>query len=316
MIFCCYILMVYFVLLNIFIAVVLDIVATMGKFSIDDKEKKNPMAVFLWTYFNWMKGVSLVRNDTEESMRSEDLYIELSMLPGIVRKKWIEKKRKMQRVAQDCFAGMELFPDDPDLTQQKAITMSDWMLPSSRNDVVAKMKNTAGEKPIPVYEVPDATLQQDISRAQLQRLMDEDDTLPLLLGTPKAVDVIRRFKQGIAARDAAVAQGLDEHEALSPTKALQGSVFSRIDGLEKVKLDDEVPDVPEISEITEEMSVAITDVRNQFRIQLTGIIEATAVLFEHLVELTQGLDSCRENHEAVIDLVRQNTGGLTPSEGS
>ena len=30
--------------------------------------------------------------------------------------------------------------------------------------------------------------------------------------------------------------------------------------------------------------------RNQFRVQLTGVIECTAVLFEHLVELTQGLD--------------------------
>merc|ERR1719401_855292 len=128
---------------------------------------------------------------------------------------------------------MELFPDDPDLTEQKALSISDWMLPSSRNDVVAKMKNTAGEKPIAVYDIPDTMLQQDISRAQLQRLMDEDETLPLLLGTPKAVDVIRRFKSGTAAREAALAQGLEEHDALSPTKALQGSVFSRIDGLEK-----------------------------------------------------------------------------------
>ena len=57
--------------------------------------------------------------------------------------------------------------------------------------------------------------------------------------------------------------------------------------------------------------------------QLTGVIECTAVLFEHLVELTQGLDealpaggradaakldSCqvRQNSDGVLQLVRNN----------
>merc|ERR1712190_270297 len=134
--------------------------------------------------------------------------------------------------------------------------------------------------------------------------MDDDATMPLLLGTTSAIEVIRKFKQ----RTGEAAQTGDDvsvDAAKSEVKALQGSVFEKIDHLEKVKLDDDVPDVPEIKEITNDMSEAITDVRNQFRIQLTGIIEATAVLFEHLVDLTQGIDAMRQNHKDVLELVGQ-----------
>jgi len=127
-VFFCFIAVVYFVFLNIFIAVVLDVFATTEKIREEDKDKENPMGVYLWTWYNWMLGVSLVRNDTEENMRSEDLSISLAMLPGIVRKKWIEKKRKMQRVAQECFAGMELFPDEPGLAQPLLLSRGDELI--------------------------------------------------------------------------------------------------------------------------------------------------------------------------------------------
>jgi len=296
-VFFCYLATIYFVLLNIFVAVVLDVYATTHQPTSRQMKKKNPMLVFIYTYWHWNKGVSLVRTDTEEHFRKEDLTIKLDLLPGIVRRKWIEKKRKMQRVASESFAGMELFPGDEDMMQPDRKTISDWMLPSTRVDVVQKMLNPTPHRPVRLYEIPGTMLNQDISRAQLQRLMDEDATMPLLLGKTTAVEVIRQFKQRAA--DAAAAAEEDE------VKALQGTVYQKIDALEKVKLDGDVPDVPEIKEITKEMSDAITDVRNQFRIQLTGIIEATAVLFEHLVELTQGIDAVRQNHKDVLDM----TGG-------
>merc|ERR1712241_506672 len=99
--------------------------------------------------------------------------------------------------------------------------------------------------------------------------------------------------------------GQQSDEKNSPIKRLQGYVFGKIDELEKVKLDDEVPEVPEIDELTEDMSSAITDVRNQFRLELTGIIEATASLFQHLLELTQSLGHVHQNHENVIASTHQ-----------
>merc|ERR1712008_155902 len=170
-----------------------------------------------------------------------------------------------------------------------------------------------------VYDVPPALLKEIISRDQLQRLMDEDSTLPILLGSKSAVDVIRKFRQTqpqvadadgpLAIGDSSVS-GTDNADQQSeeqslPLKRLQGYVFGRIDELEKVKLDDEVPEVPEIDELTEDMSSAITDVRNQFRLELTGIIEATASLFQHLLELTQSIGHVRQNHEGVIVTTQQ-----------
>merc|ERR1712203_608622 len=102
-----------------------------------------------------------------------------------------------------------------------------------------------------------------------------------------------------------------DEEFIPPLQALQGDIFKRVDDLEKVKLDEEekVPDVYEVTQITEYMSNAITDVRNQFRFQLTNIIEATASLFEHLVILTKGIDQVNENHEKVMGLVREANAG-------
>jgi hypothetical protein len=297
-IFFIYIAIVYFVVLNIFIAVVLDVYATSEHNTREDGDKMNPMVVFLKTYYNWMRGVSLVKDDTDEYLRSEDLAIPLELLPGVVRRKWIEKKRNMQRVASENFAGMDLFGEG-DIHKDDQ-TLTDWMLPSTRADVLEKMHNQTKEKPVPIYDVPAAMLKQEVSRSQLQRLMDEDNTLPLLLGTPRAVDVIRRFK---AVPDPTTEE--DTFEGMPPVKALQGSVFSKIDNLEKVQFDEEeVPHVPEIDQITEQMSHAVYDVRDQFRLQLTSIIEATAVLFEYLVELTQGMEVVRQNHEQVLDMVR------------
>ena len=114
----------------------------------------------------------------------------------------------------------------------------------------------------------------------------EDSTIPLLLGSKRAVDVIRKFKS---------VEKEENGAPMSAVKAMQGAIFGRIDKLERVKLDDDVPEVPEMTQIAEQMSSAILDLRNQFRVQLTGVIECTALLFEHLVELTQGLDEVSES---------------------
>ncbi|CAK9028033.1 Polycystin-2 (Polycystic kidney disease 2 protein homolog) [Durusdinium trenchii] len=292
--------LIYFVLLNIFVAIVLDTFSLASRLYAVEANKQNPMIVFLRTYWNWMKGQSLVKDESEEHMNPKDLSITLDLLPGLVRRKWVEKKRRMQRVADENFAGMDLFPEDVDrsLSKKRAEQMlTDWMLPSTQTDVFDQMTAPLEHKPLALYEIPDTVMNQEISRAQLQRLMDEDSTIPLLLGSKRAVDVIRKFKS---------VEKEESGQPISAVKAMQGTIFGRIDKLERVKLDDDVPEVPEMTQIAEQMSGAILDLRNQFRVQLTGVIECTAVLFEHLVELTQGLDEVRQNSDGVIRLVRSN----------
>jgi len=227
------------------------------------------------------------------------------LLPGLVRRKWIEKKRKMQRVADQSFAGLTLFPEDEGLLfQQGKAAGADWMLPNTRMDM-AKMLNAQASMPVRVYDIPRGMLKQTISRMQLQRLMDEDNSMPLLLGETKAVNVIRKFRRKLP--DEEEEDPSDEESAENrAVKKTQADVFGRIDALERVNQEQELPKIPQIVAMTEEMSHALSEVQNQFRVQLTGIIEATANLFEHLVELTQGVDAVRNNHEEVLNIVRES----------
>lgn len=298
--------LVYFVLLNVFLATVLDVYAfTNHLFVAQEKRfegKENPMMVFIRTYIAWMKGVSLVRSEREENLRSEDLSIDLELLPGLVRRKWIEKKRHMQRVADQSFAGLTLFPEDEGLlfTGESKVG-SDWMLPNSRMEM-EKMLHAEPVRPLAIYDIPGGMMKQTISRSQLQRLMDEDDSLPLLLGETKAVKVIQRFRR----KTPDEIEAEEESTGRNPLMTAQAEVFQRIDELERVPPELELPKIPQITGFTEDMSHALSEVQNQFRVQLTHIIEATATLFEHLVELTQGIDAVRNNHEEVLTLVRES----------
>merc|ERR1719446_1773759 len=103
----------------------------------------------------------------------------------------------------------------------------------------------------PIYEIPTGMLKQTISRAQLQRLMDEDDSLPLLLGETKAVKVIHRFRKKAPDED----EEEDEIniKAGNPFMHTQADVFHRIDELERVPPEIELPKIPQIVGMTEDM---------------------------------------------------------------
>eukprot|EP00913_Durusdinium_trenchii_P005554 g5175.t1 len=117
---------------------------------------------------------------------------------------------------------MDLFPEDVDrsLSKKRAEQMlTDWMLPSTQTDVFDQMTAPLEHKPLALYEIPDTVMNQEISRAQLQRLMDEDSTIPLLLGSKRAVDVIRKFKS---------VEKEDIGQPISAVKAMQDCKGSRM----------------------------------------------------------------------------------------
>lgn len=182
-VFVMYIAVIYFVLMNIFLAIVLDVYATAWsgtKLGVGP----NPMIVFLRTWWNMRKGLSLVQDTREHNLPAEDLSIRLERLPGIARRKWIDKKRRLQRIARENFQGMELYPDMPDIANTDDAPVGEWTLPSCRKAVQQPGETS---RPKGVYDVPPALLKEIISRDQLQRLMDEDSTLPILLGSKSAV---------------------------------------------------------------------------------------------------------------------------------
>merc|ERR1711953_947239 len=113
----------------------------------------------------------------------------------------------MQSIASDCFAGLELFQDEDFLKENNRKSLSDWALPNTRLEI-EKMNAVPSNKPLSIYDIPEKALQQEISRAQLQRLMDEDETLKILLDEDHAKDVIRKFKN-IANPEAGLNQPVD-----------------------------------------------------------------------------------------------------------
>merc|ERR1719162_997230 len=170
-----YIATIYFVILNIFVAVVLDVYST---FIITQRDREgaedrhNPMLVFIRTYYNWLKGMSLVQEEAEEFLKTEDLSITMELLPGVVRRKWIEKKRRLQKIASEAFAGMELYPDDPTVPHREELKQAgakgppmDWSLNSSSGNVLRELEgNKAVDKPVAFYEVPNAAMTQEVSK--------------------------------------------------------------------------------------------------------------------------------------------------------
>merc|ERR1711869_126380 len=128
-----------------------------------------------------------------------------------------------------------------------------------------------------------------------QRLMDEDETMCLLLGTRRAIDVIRKFKFGEEGNDAVT--------------NLQEKVFHKLDTLEKAGLDMHHKEVPAVRELSDQMNEAFNEVQNQWRQELTSLLEAASVLSEGLIELTQGMEKVQLYHSEIRDK-------LDTSEGS
>merc|ERR1712048_1174006 len=114
------------------------------------------------TYYNTFTGFELYEEEGAQNLRREDLSIQLRLLPGLVRRKWIERKRKMQAVASACFEGLELFPGDDYLRTNDAKALNDWALPSSQLEI-AKMQSPEQLKPISVYDIPESAMNEEIS---------------------------------------------------------------------------------------------------------------------------------------------------------
>lgn len=458
--FLCYILVIYFVIINIFVAIVLDTWATTKHLRAIRKETENPMKVYVWTALHAFWGtVRHKHQPKDEELEPKDLSIQLKALPGIVRRRYVERKRHMQRIADENFEGLNLFPGLDLKGAQGEGTLSDWMLPRS-TEVTEGMGNDAEKKPMPIFDIPAKILNVEVRHQELQRLMDDDESLKILLGTPSAVDVIRTFKgmpldgeqppmnekvkaalngltaaiQDLEGDDFGVSrnaqrlvhkllqmpymatQELDERsrktlvecnrpgnkdevlrilsgikhniEINQATEGLQRNVFKKLDGFEmmedenkevlaglakaifeleknkeeraskeakeevhklmrmplmtthllpedhvvlkrchrpenkpqvvailkgiKDKLESstlenmKVPHVEAIAKVTKEMSGAMTEVKHQFRRQLTGIIEATAGLFEHLTDLTKSMNAVREQNDAIMKVCKLN----------
>lgn len=147
--------------------------------------------------------------------------------------------------------------------------------------------------------------EEEIALPQLQALIDQEPTLQILLGTKNAIDVIRHFKAGIQT-------GLDpdaevkDTDPLEKVAEMQEGVFKKIEHLEKKGLNLNRSTVPFVDEIADEITHAITSVQNEWREELTRLIEQMTYLADGFKEMKTGMDTIVHNHNELASMLRDD----------
>lgn len=115
-----YIIVVFLLLLNVFMAICVD-TYTVSVYEINECRRgqtSTPTSIFLWTYFNALKGVKLVGKETEEEIgESDEQMIALSSLPEAVQLKYLEMKRRMEAILNGAELEMEASRRDKLISQ-------------------------------------------------------------------------------------------------------------------------------------------------------------------------------------------------------
>ena len=132
------------------------------------------------------------------------------------------------------------------------------------------------------------------SRIQLQRLLDEDEALVQVLGTDRAIDVIRRFTIP-EYRDSA-------EEAFDEIMVLQENIFTKLEEYDAQKGDAnlEFGCIETLKLVTFGLHDALTEIQNQWRNELVFVLEQTNTLAGLLTDMTRKLEVVQTNHTSIV----------------
>merc|ERR1719261_1483074 len=96
MLFCAYMVVLYLLFFNFFMAIVIDtysrVSIQLSSFTPEAQRKKNPCMVFLYTYYYKWRGMQLVTEDEEDMGQSDEQYIEVAALPHFLADVWKSKQ--------------------------------------------------------------------------------------------------------------------------------------------------------------------------------------------------------------------------------
>merc|ERR1719271_949884 len=256
-----------FLLANIFMAIVVESyvslsVTVRARATEADLTKRNPMFLFLYTYYHKMRKLSLLSDD--EALPEERSML-LNELPGIVVGKWHEKKKRMQLLVdkelgdlteedmQRMIANMEGGPESNAARAKKKKTKLERLhklrsavqrgmsLPEAADFEVQEPEQQNSR--VRLYGNVRADEDEEISLQQLQSLMDGEPMLQILLGTKNAIDVIKYFKtfkhddEEEEMEPGPPVEKPEEKTSLDKVAELQENVFRKVETLEKTSLD-------------------------------------------------------------------------------
>merc|ERR1719353_1561114 len=329
-----------FVLANMFMAIVVESyvglnVAAKARATEADLTKRNPMFLFLYTYYHKLRKLSLLNDD--EAL-PEERSIPLHELPGIVVRKWHEKKKRMQLLVdkelgdlteedmQRMIANMEGGPESNAARQNKKKSKLERLkklrvaiqrgmsLPESADFEVQEPEHQNSR--VRLYGNVRADEDEEISLQQLQSLMDGEPMLQILLGTKNAIDVIKYFKtfQRDEPEEDQMEMGPpsdkpEEKTSLEKVAELQENVFRKVETLEKAKLNMERLSVPLVDDMSEQIQYSLSNAQNEWRQQLTGIMEVLTQITDAFTDVKKSIDNVQENHVELTALLTGETEG-------
>lgn len=267
-----YIIAVLLLLLNTFMAICVD-TYSVCTFQITEatKAKKNSATkIFLWTYFNAMKGIRLVGKETEDDQGGPDEQdISLTSLPEAVQRQYLEEKERMERILHNAESSQRqekerralmLAGDDP----APEVSLKAWRPPSLQDEDIQNMQ---------------------VKRVQLQRMLEDHPIFVDVCGTEKAVELVRRFKVDIS--------GVDPYEAVAQ---LQASVARKLKDLQDRGMDLDFDEMEALKMVSQELHSALTESQKEWRAELLSVMQMAQLLSRELINLTGRIAQVQQNH--------------------
>merc|ERR1712139_601777 len=156
---------------------------------------------------------------------------------------------------------------------------------------------------------------EEVSLQQLQSLMDGEPMLQILLGTKNAIDVIKYFKtfkhddEEEEMEPGPPEEKPEEKTSLEKVAELQENVFRKVETLEKAKLNMERLSVPFVDDMSDQVQFALSDAQNEWRQQLTGIMDVLTHITDAFTEVKKGIDNVQNNHVELTQLLTGETEG-------
>jgi len=277
-----YMVVLYLIFFNFFMAIVIDtysrVSIQLSSFTPEAQRKKNPCMVFLYTYYYKWRGMQLVTEDEEDMGQSDEQYIEIAALPAFLADVWRSKREALE----EMIAVAERQAEEAREANAKAVKKPSALVKAG-NFFGGGKKGSKQSK----GSSKNLTNSNFISRLQLQRLMDDSPEIQDILGARRAIDVIRRFRAD---------SGPDPYNEIT---RMQENVIIKLDHLEKIGLHLEFQEIESLKMVSNGLNDALTEVQNQWRSELTQLLESCSSISNHLIDLTDRMAAVTEKHNEI-----------------
>jgi uncharacterized damage-inducible protein DinB len=96
--------------------------------------------------------------------------------------------------------------------------------------------------------------------------------------------------------DMSIQEKPEEKTSLDKVAELQENVFRKVETLEKAKLNMDNLSVPFVDAMSKEIEFELTNSQNEWRQQLTGIMEVLTHITDAFTDVKKGIDKVQSNH--------------------